>query len=82
MLWNDLNRNLKLAEIEPLTVTCLSREEGFQAPRSPKTPSCNVFHHYQHKDILLAGHLLKSEGDERIYIDITCGAINQKGEGF
>ncbi|VDP31432.1 unnamed protein product [Schistosoma margrebowiei] len=69
-LWGELNKKLGLPRIEPLTVTRLTRGKRSKHQNHPRLLCVTLKNATDVKDVLLASHLLKSDGNVRILSDI------------
>ncbi|VDP53433.1 unnamed protein product [Schistosoma margrebowiei] len=70
MLWGELNKKLELPRIEPLMVTQLSRGKDSKHLNHPRLLRVTLKNAIDIEDVLLASHLLKSDGNVRILPDI------------
>ncbi|VDO55384.1 unnamed protein product [Schistosoma margrebowiei] len=76
MLWGELNKNLGLPRIEPLTVTRLTRGMDSKHQNLRSLLRVTLKNATDVEDVLLASHLLKSDGNVRILPDIQYSERN------
>ncbi|CAH8453908.1 unnamed protein product [Schistosoma bovis] len=76
MLWGELNKKLELPRIEPLTVTRLTRGKDSKHLNHPRLLRVTLKNATDVEDVLLASHLLKSDGNVRILPDILYSERN------
>ena len=76
MLWGELNKRLELPRIEPLTVTRLTRGKDSNHLNHPRLLRVTLKNASDVEDVLLASHLLKSDGNVRILPDIPYSERN------
>ncbi|VDO50854.1 unnamed protein product [Schistosoma margrebowiei] len=76
MLWGELNKKLKLPRIKPLTVTRLTRGKESKYQNHPRLLRATLKNATDVDDVLLASHLLKSDGNEKILPDILYSERN------
>ncbi|CAI2726671.1 unnamed protein product [Schistosoma spindalis] len=76
MLWGELNKKLELPRIEPLTVTRLTRGKDSKHQNHPRLLRVTLKNATEVEDVLLASHLLKSDGNVRILPDIPYSERN------
>ncbi|VDP50309.1 unnamed protein product [Schistosoma margrebowiei] len=70
MLWSELNKNLELPRIEPLTVTWPTRGKESLHQHHKKLLGVTLTNATDVYDVVLPDHLLKSNGNVRIMLDI------------
>ncbi|VDO63420.1 unnamed protein product [Schistosoma margrebowiei] len=76
MLWDVLNVKLELPKTEPLTVTRFTRGRDSKRQNPPRLLRVTLKNATDVKDVLLASHLLKSDGNVRILPDIPYSEHN------
>ncbi|VDO94878.1 unnamed protein product [Schistosoma margrebowiei] len=76
IFWGELNKKLELPGIEPLTVTRLTRGKESKNQNHPRLLRLTIKNSTDVEDVLLASHLLKSDGNVRILPDIPYSERN------
>ncbi|VDP62010.1 unnamed protein product [Schistosoma curassoni] len=79
MLWGELNKKLGLPRKEPLTVTQHTRGKESKHQNHPRLLRVTLKNATDVEDVLLASHLLKSDGNVRILPDIPYSERNLIG---
>ncbi|VDO82890.1 unnamed protein product [Schistosoma curassoni] len=69
MLWDEINTKLELPKIEPLIVTRLTRGTDSKHQNHPRLLRVTLKNATDVEDVLLASHLLKSDGNVRMLLD-------------